>query len=304
MYSLEICRRKSGFAQGDVFGRRAFSSFLILCRCVCLEVCDRKIQVLRWGTSSAGGPSHCFYSLCRGASRRKIQVLRRGLPEPGSKTSESLEGFQPPRTLPGPPKSLSGAGRCREALQRVQGGFEERPNPERNTCREKIQVLRWGTSSAGGPSHCFYSPCRCVFGSLRVPGPFKTFSGLEPPRGLLEHFRRLQGPPKGPPRGLPAAGASQGPPRRQAPGAAQEPPRRLPHSQGPPRGLPGASQEPLRGLPGAPGASQGPFRGLPGASQGPPRGLPGASQGPPRGLPGPPWDLEDKKCGRDTKRNF
>ena len=204
MYSLEICRRKSGFAQGDVFGRRAFSSFLILCRCVCLEVCDRKIQVLRWGTSSAGGPSHCFYSLCRGASRRKIQVLRRGLPEPGSKTSESLEGFQPPRTLPGPPKSLSGAGRCREALQRVQGGLQERPNPERNTCREKIQVLRWGTSSAGGPSHCFYSPCRCVFRSLRVPGPFKTFSGLEPPGGLLEHFRRLQGPPKGPPKGPPS----------------------------------------------------------------------------------------------------
>ena len=171
---------------------------------MCLEVCDRKIQVLRWGTSSAGGPSHCFYSLCRGASRRKIQVLRRGLPEPGSKTSESLEGFQPPRTLPGPPKSLSGAGRCREALQRVQGGLQERPNPERNTCREKIQVLRWGTSSAGGPSHCFYSPCRCVFRSLRVPGPFKTFSGLEPPRGLLEHFRRLQGPPKGPSKGPPS----------------------------------------------------------------------------------------------------
>ena len=170
---------------------------------MCLEVCDRKIQVLRWGTSSAGGPSHCFYSLCRGASRRKIQVLRRGLPEPGSKTSESLEGFQPPRTLPGPPKSLSGAGRCREALQRVQGGLQERPNPERNTCREKIQVLRWGTSSAGGPSHCFYSPCRCVFRSLRVPGPFKTFSGLEPPRAL-EHFRRLQGPPKGPPKGPPS----------------------------------------------------------------------------------------------------
>ena len=190
---------------------------------MCLEVCDRKIQVLRWGTSSAGGPSHCFYSLCRGASRRKIQVLRRGLPEPGSKTSESLEGFQPPRTLPGPPKSLSGAGRCREALQRVQGGLQERPNPERNTCREKIQVLRWGTSSAGGPSHCFYSPCRCVFRSLRVPGPFKTFSGLEPPRGLLEHFRRLQGPPKGPPKGPPSG-----------------------------RGLPGpSSRPPVRGLPGA-----------------------------------------------------
>ena len=33
--------------------------------------------------------------------------------------------------------------------------------------REKIQVLRWGTSSAGGPSHCFYSLCRCVSRSLR-----------------------------------------------------------------------------------------------------------------------------------------
>ena len=252
---------------------------------MCLEVCDRKIQVLRWGTSSAGGPSHCFYSLCRGASRRKIQVLRRGLPEPGSKTSESLEGFQPPRTLPGPPKSLSGAGRCREALQRVQGGLQERPNPERNTCREKIQVLRWGTSSAGGPSHCFYSPCRCVFRSLRVPGPFKTFSGLEPPS--------ISGPP----------GASQGASQRGLlSGASQGPPRRLPGaSQGPPRGLPGASQGPPRGLPGPP---QGPRRGLPGASQGPPRGL----QGPPRGLPrasqGPPRALWGFQCGRDTKRNF
>ena len=36
---------------------------------VSLEVCERKIQVLRWGTSSAGGPSHCFYSLCRCVSR-------------------------------------------------------------------------------------------------------------------------------------------------------------------------------------------------------------------------------------------
>ena len=214
---------------------------------MCLEVCDRKIQVLRWGTSSAGGPSHCFYSLCRGASRRKIQVLRRGLPEPGSKTSESLEGFQPPRTLPGPPKSLSGAGRCREALQRVQGGLQGRPRPVRNTCREKIQVLRWGTSSAGGPSHCFYSPCRCVFRSLRVPGPFKTFSGLEPPRGLLEHFRGLAGPSQGASQG---ASQRQGPPRVfQGPGARG-------------RGLPETSQEPPRGLPALPESSQGPPRGL------------------------------------------
>ena len=78
---------------------------------------------------------------------RKIQVLRRGLPEPGSKTSERLEGFQPPRTLPGglkisngPPKSLSGAsqglpgtGRCLEALQKVQGGLHGGPGQVRKT---------------------------------------------------------------------------------------------------------------------------------------------------------------------------
>ena len=82
----EACRGKFRFCAGDIFGRRAFSLFLfpmlgcqgcmakdlLLGRCLVKGMSKslrEKIQVLRWGTSSAGGPSHCFYSLCRCVSR-------------------------------------------------------------------------------------------------------------------------------------------------------------------------------------------------------------------------------------------
>ena len=62
---------------------------LLLERCL-VKVMSRnlqeKIQVLCWGTSSAGGPSHCFYSLCRCVSRslrEEIQVLRWGTSSAG-----------------------------------------------------------------------------------------------------------------------------------------------------------------------------------------------------------------------------
>ena len=230
----------------------------------------------------------------------KIQVLRRGFPEPGSKTSESLEGFRPPRTLPGGqgfqrglPKAFQ--ARCREALQKAKeaswgGSGQVRKTPP----ARQFRFCAGGRLRPEGlliVSILYAGVCLEVC-ETKIQAS-QGFSGASQARGLLNS---LFSPPA-----LLQPGASQGlqGPPRGLPGASQGPPRGLPGAPGPPRSLPGASQSPS-GLPrpsqqGASGPPQGPprglCRGLPGASQ--------ASQGPPRGPP----RLEDGKKGPEAEKS-
>ena len=92
--------------------------------------------MLRWGTSSAGWPSHCFYSPCRGGNIEEDALKKTVEINPAEKSGFAL-GAHGERMV----KDLL-LERC---LVKVMS----------RSLQEKIQVLRWGTSSAGGPSHCF-----------------------------------------------------------------------------------------------------------------------------------------------------